>query len=169
MSSWEEWVNSYIINHIEASGECVYAICRRGAIVGLDGAMFGAIHFEFLTYEYEQENDDGEINKFVVDEWQNLKYCWDNQGTKLLPGGIRLNNEKFIVSKFDEDEKVMYLTGKDMGACVAQSETCFCIGVYYKCGGEPLQTSAGNSRNYSAGNANGAVENCRKKMVEEGL
>lgn len=165
--SWDDWVNGYIINHTEASGEQVYAICRRGALVGLDGGIWGQVNFEFLTYEFEQEDDNGNLNKFVVDEWKNLMYCWENQGGKLLPGGIRMNNEKFMVSKFDEDREVMYLTGNQMGACVAKAETCFCIGVYYKTA-EPLDTSAGNTRNYSAGNANGAVENCRDKCVENG-
>ena len=168
MSSWDEWVNGYIINHTEPSGEMVYAICRRGAIVGLEGAIWGQINFEFMTYEHEQEDDNGNIKKFVVNEWDNFDYCWQNQGSKLLPGGLRMNNEKFMVSKFDEDREVMYLTGKDMGACIAKAGTCFCIGVYYKTP-EPLQTSEGKTKNYSAGNANGAVENCRQKCLDAEL
>lgn len=166
--SWDDWVNSYIINHTEASGDTVIAICRRGAIVGLDGGIWGQVNFEFLTYEYEQEDDNGNIKKFVVNEWENFIQCWESKGAKLLPGGVRMNNEKFMVSNFNEDDEVMYLTGNQMGACVAKAGTCFCIGVYYKTA-EPMQTLQGKTRNYSAGNANGAVQNCRDKCVEAGV
>jgi len=166
--SWKDWVDGYIINHTEASGECVYAICRRGAIVGEDGAIWGEVNFEFLEYEMEQENDNGGMDKFVVNEWANLKHAWDNQGKSSLRGGIRMNNEKFLLASFDEDRNVMYLGGDKKGACVAKAETCFCIGVYYKIE-EPLQTSFEKTRQFSAGNANGAVENCRDKCVESGI
>ncbi len=168
-SEWDAWVNGYIINHYEKDDECVFAICRRGAIVGLDGLVWGQVNFQFETYQFDQLDDDGNVcNSFTVDEWTNFNTCWESQGKKMLPGGIRMNNEKFLLAKFDEDREVMYLTGQNMGACIAKAGSCFCIGVYYKTG-EPLQTSLGNTRNYSAGNANGAVENCRTKCVDQGL
>ncbi len=166
--SWDDFVINNIINYTETSGECVYSICRRGAIVSTEGAMFGACNFEFLTYQHEQEDNDGNPVSFIVNEWESFLKCWENEGRDLLQGGLRMNNEKFVVSKFDKDLETMYCTGTSMGACIAKSDTTFCIGVYYKTP-EPLETSLGNTRNYSAGNANGAVEKCRDKMREEGL
>ena len=166
--SWVDWVNGYIINHTETSGEQIYGICRRGVIAGYaDGAIWGETNFQFLEYDLEIENDDGNMIKGKVNEFQNLKGAWENQGKASGFGGIRLNNEKFVLSKFDEDAGTMYLTCKDVGgACVTKSEQCFVIGQYYKKG--DITTSTGGKRNYSNGNANAAVENCRDKLVEAG-
>ena len=167
--SWEDWVTGYIINHTETNtGEQIYAICRRGAIVGSDGSIWGQVNFNFETYEIEQEDNNGVMQKIVVDEWQNFITSWESDGRELLPGGVRLNGEKFFLSSIDKDRDVMYFKGTNSGLCIAKSDTCFCIGVYYNTG-EPLETSFGKTRNYSAGNANGAVENCRDKCREQGV
>ena len=166
--SWADWVNGYIINHTDSQGETTLAICRRGIIAALaDGTTWGETNFQFLEYDLELEDDNGGVVKGKVNEFNNLKTCWDNKGRKTNFGGIRFNNESFRVSKFDEDTNTMYLTGQDKGCCVAKSEQCWVIGVYYKAG--ELQTTSGKTRNYSAGNANAAVENCRDKLVEAGF
>lgn len=165
--SWVDWVNGYIINHTESSGEQVYAICRRGCIAAAaDGALWGETNFAFLEYDLEIEDDDGKMIKGKVNEFNNLKAAWENNGRCSAFGGVRMNNEKFVLSRFDEDTNTMYLKSGNGGACVTKSEQCFVIGVYYKEG--DLTTSTGAKRNFSAGNANAAVENCRDKLVEAG-
>ena len=170
--SWVDWVNGYIINHTESSGEQVFGICRRGVIAAAaDGAIWGETNFQFLEYEFEMEDDNEKKVKGTVNEFKNLNLAWEGEGKCTGFGGIRLNNEKFVLSKFDGDSNTMYLTSKDAGgqgggACVTKSEQCFVIGVYYK-GADPT-TSSGGKRNYSNGNANAAVENCRDKLVEAG-
>ena len=172
--SWVDWVNGYIINHTESSGEQVFGICRRGVIAAAaDGAIWGETNFAFQTYEMEMMNDNDEKIKGQVNEFANLLNAWEGKGKCTGYGGLRFNNEKFVLSKFDEDSNTMYLTSKDAGGeggsfCVTKSEQCFVIGVSYK--GEPAKptTSSGGNRNYSAGNSNAAVENCRDKLVEAG-
>jgi len=165
--SWVDWVNGYIINHTESSGEQVIAICRRGIIASAaDGAAWGEINFQFLAYDLEIEDDNGKMIKGQVNEFNNLLNAWQNEGQCKLFGNIRMNNEKFVLSKFDSDTNTMYLKSSNGGACVTKSEQCFVIGVYYKEG--DLVTSSGGKRNFSAGNANAAVENCRDKLVEAG-
>ena len=165
--SWVDWVNGYIINHTESSGEQVLSICRRGVIAAqADGAIWGEINFQFLEYDLEIEDDNGAVIKGKVNEFTNLTAAWNSEGKKTPFGGIRFNKEKFVLSKFDSEVNTMYLTGKEMGCCVTKSEQCFVIGVYFK--GE-LTTSLGNKKNYSTGNANAAVENCRDKLVEAGF
>ena len=166
--SWVDWVNGYIINHTESSGEQVYGINRRGCIAAAaDGAIWGETNFQFLEYDFELEDDNGKMVKGKVNEFQNLKTAWDNEGRSSGFGGIRMNNEKFVLSKFDSDANTMYLTCSGVGgACVTKSEQCFVIGVYYKQG--EITTSTGAKRNFSNGNCNAAVENCRDKLVVAG-
>jgi hypothetical protein len=166
--SWVDWVNGYIINHTESSGEVVYAICRRGVIACANtGAVWGEVNFNFHNYELSMEDDNDQIVKGQVDEFKSLLNAWSNKGKCTLFGGIRFNNEKFVLSRFDEDTETMYLTNPDGGCCVAKSEKCFVIGVYYKAG--DLVTSSGNTRVYANVNAINAVENCRNKLVDAGF
>merc|ERR1712222_129852 len=122
--SWVDWVNGYIINHTESSGEQIYGICRRGVIASAaDGAIWGETNFAFLEYDFELEDDNGKMIKGKVNEFNNLKQAWDNGGKSTGFGGIRMNNEKFVLSKFDEDANTMYLTCSGVGgACVTKSE-----------------------------------------------
>jgi hypothetical protein len=166
--SWVDWVTGYICNHTESSGECVYGICLRGAIVSAaDGTIWGQHGFALQEYELPLEDDNGKTITGVVNEFNNLKNAWENGGKTKNYGGLRFCQEKFTLARFDEDSETMYLSGKDSGACVAKSGQCFVIGIHYKTG-QMLATSLGKERNYSPGNANAAVENCRDKLVDAG-
>lgn len=167
--SWVDWVNGYIINHTnENTGEQTYGICRRGVIAAYEnGAIWGETNFAFMEYDMKIEDDNGKEISGKVNEFNNLKKAWENNGVCKEFGGIRMNNEKFVLSKFDADNNTMYLTCSGVGgACVTKSEQCFVIGVYYKAG--ELTTSTGAKKNFSNGNCNAAVENCRDKLVEAG-
>ena len=167
--SWDDWVNGYILNHVDATTqECTYGICSRGGIYSFeDGTKWSSINFELMEYDLTLEDDNGKPISGKVNEWVNLKDAWNNKGQTKNFGGVRLNNEKFVLSRYDEDLETMYLTGKNACACVAKSEKTFCIGVRYK-NKDGFNTSLGNVKYFSAGNVNGAVENCRKNLVENG-
>lgn len=166
--SWADWVTGYVIHHTEPSGEQVYYICRRGAITDHNGAAWGAVQFEFQNYDLTIKDEEDKDVKGAVNEWANFIDAWANKGRTKKFGGLRFNNERFTLSKFDEDEETMYLTGLKSGCCIAKSDKTFVFGVYYNVEGEKLTTSLGKERNYSAGNAIGAVMNCREKLREAG-
>ena len=166
--SWVDWVNGYIINHTESSGEVLYGVCRRGTIASFaDGAIWGETNFNFLEYEFEMEDDNGKMVKGKVNEFNSLKEAWDNEGRSKSFGGIRMNNEKFVLSKFDSDTETMYLKSPLGGACVAKSGQCFVIGIFYT--GTELVTQSGAKRTVANTLTNAAVENCRDKLVEAGF
>lgn len=166
MSGWDEYVTTYILNAEEPAGEWTYGVCRRGAIVDSEtGAIWGKWEFEFLDYNMEIEDDNGNLVKGRVNEWTNLIDAWNNEGRTKLFGGIRMNNEKFTLAKFDADREVMYLSGLGFGACIAKSNKVFSIGVFYKTN-DPLQTNTGKTKLANAGLANSAVEKCRDKLRE---
>jgi Profilin len=166
---WLAWINSYIINHIESNGDCVYGICRRGAIYEAEtGKKYGDINFDFLAYDLEIKDENDKVHTIKVNEYECFKTFWESDGKTIPYQGIRLNNEKFVLSNFDSDRQVAYMTGENKGACIAKSEKLFVIGIYYKTG-EPLPCSSGKTKQYSAGNANCAVENCREKLLELGM
>lgn len=86
--------------------------------------------FALNTYTLAIEREDGSTQNVEINEFQNLLDAFSNQGKTTRAGGVRINQEKYLVVNFDEDRAVMYLRKKDGGACVARSNTTFVIGTF---------------------------------------
>ena len=52
--------------------------------------------------------------------------------TKHSPAGIRIGNEKHMLTYIDKENKVIQLVKKDGGACIGKSASYLVVGVWNK-------------------------------------
>ena len=94
------------IDYITAGGmaETAYMISHEGAICGTNLPIQA-----FPSYEFDLEDDNGKVNKIVVDERVNLIDALNKQGVCPHAAGIRLYNQKYYLSHYDGDNNTYYL------------------------------------------------------------
>lgn len=59
----------------------------------------------------EVEDDNGKVVKVQVDETKTLLAALKNRGTSTDIQGVRINNIKYYISRYDGDEDVFYFRG----------------------------------------------------------
>lgn len=130
--SWQDYVDGYLVRSTnETSGKTASYVCEHAGMVGDDGTMWGSTSgFSLSTYSASVTHEDGTSTTAQINEFANLSNAYDREGRCSLPGGIRINREKYFVVSYDRDRGVMYLRKKNGGACVARSNRCFVIGTF---------------------------------------
>jgi profilin len=168
--SWQDYINGYLLNNTDPNtGKTATNVSQHAAIVGnTDGTLWaGTPNFSLQSYSFEVEKDDGTTTNVQFDEFKNLADAFANNGFTNLPGGIRINNEKYFSVNFDSERNVLYLKKSGGGAAVAKSNLGFVIATF---------SSSLKTRNYhgaeepqNPGLVNKAVEDLQKFLVENNL
>ena len=133
--SWQDYVNGYLVNWVDTNqdNKSYTNVCEHGALVGnSDGTVWAKTDkFNFGTIGVEVEKEDGTgTERIEVNEFENLRDAFENQGTTSKKGGLRINTEKYFMVSFDADRNVMYLKKNGGGACVAKSGLAYVIGTF---------------------------------------
>ena len=131
--SWDAYVNAYLTNIVDQNtGKTAYNVCdTSGIFSNANGVTWAATPgFGLLTYQATLENDDGTTKSAEVNEFNNLLNTFNSNGQCTLPGGVRLNNEKYFVVSFDGNAGLLYLKKAGGGACVARTGQAFVIGTF---------------------------------------
>jgi len=84
-----------------------------------------------------------------------LNLVFATKGQVSGKAGIRINNTKFIITTFDDDENAAYLKSDVGGACLVKTKQCILVGIY-NTKANPKQTS-GNCNNDVAKVAGGLL------------
>ena len=108
---------------------------QHAAIIGIDGSVWAqsaewpGLH----NYDYDLEQDDGSAPvKVQVNEFMSAMKATD--GNRMpTAAGIRLGNQKFMLTRHIEENKVAYLSRQGGGgACIAKTKNAIVIGIWDK-------------------------------------
>ena len=100
--SWNDYITSKLVNVVDSNNHKLENVLTNAMIVG---------------------NTDGVVWAATADAFCN------NGDTKKL-GGIRINKDKFYMTSFDNERKVMYLKKSGGGGCIALTGKAYIIGVF---------------------------------------
>lgn len=168
--SWADYVNAFLLNYTNSNTAVTYQnIAEAGAIISnSDGTIWAASNgFSMGKHSVDSEDNAGNPIKIEVDEFTNLKMAFDNNGETPKNGGIRINNEKYLIVSFDKDKGLLYLKKQGGGAAVAKSNLAFSIAIFSS--SKEVSISNGKKEPQNPGIVNLAVEALQDFLVSNSL
>ena len=146
--SWSDYVNFLRANNV----------CDAAAILNCtDGALVAGDNFMIYAYQFPLPTDDGLGTTPVSVNEANLIVEAFNRGSVSAPTGLRMNNIKFQIVRFDQDEQTLYLKKPGGGACAVKTGKTIVVGSYNS---EEMIT--GKNAPQNAGETNAVVEKLAK-------
>lgn len=169
--SWQDYVNAYLVSWVDVNNDnkTYINVCEHGALVGNgDGTVWAkTANFNFGIIKVDIDKEDGSGTESVtINEFENLKDAFDNQGTTKKKGGIRINTEKYFMVNFDSERSVMYLKKNGGGACIAKSGLAYVIGTFNT---GIKSTVNGKEINQNPGNCNLVCEKLQEFLTTNNL
>lgn len=92
-------------------------------------AVLSAENFEILsstqnfyleTYQIEQENEEGKLERIAVNEAEILNDVLSS-GRVISKAGVRINREKYSIMNYDSYFQILHLKKPDGGACAIKT------------------------------------------------
>jgi profilin len=130
--SWNDYITNKLINVVDSNNHKLLNVLSNAMIVGnTDGAVWATTQgFALKNEPVDVTLPDGTVKKETVNELVNIADAFCNNGDTKKLGGIRINKEKFYMTNFDNERKVMYLKKSGGGGCIALTGKAYIIGVF---------------------------------------
>jgi len=152
-NAWDSYLHYMLLKkqvspteYIDNANEHAFLSDRKGNVLSLSP------NFKFLTYDVELTGPDGKATMVHFIENQEFFNALSTNFEKAGPYGIRLNNEKYMLSKFDKDKATAYFSKKDGGATCALTTTMVVFASYN------TKIEGGDKVKQNMGQCNKAVE-----------
>ena len=149
---WDSYTHYMLLKKQISATEYIDNINEHAFLGDLKGSIVSmSPNFKFQEYDLELPDDNGKLQKIHFNE---LKAFYDAI-TKNFVGsayGIRLNNEKYALSKYDADKKIGYFSKKDGGASIALTNSMVIFASYN------TKLQGGDKIHQNVGQCNLAVE-----------
>lgn len=173
--SWNDYVTAYLTNYVDqTTGKAHTNSCEHGAIISVaDGTVWAStsgfsIHTSIEVHVDKEDGTGQETKK--INEFENLKNAFENEGSTNNVGGLRLNGEKFFLVSFNKDKQVAYLKKNGGGAAVSKSGQAFVIGTFSTAKKVTITFNGANSEvNQNPGLTNTGVEKLQEFLVANNL
>ena len=132
-SSWDKYLNGYLLNKQLPDKKWLQNIVEHAAIVSHAGVIYSSTKgFTLGTYEIEVETEKGGKKKEMIDEKAILAQIV-LKGTPIgLASGVRINNEKHMLVRYDPGKMLAYFAKRDGGACAMATKTTIIYASYDK-------------------------------------
>ena len=160
MATWQSYIDGMIVNEPMPDGSWLTNICQEAAIIQHDGSFLAQTPgFSLGTYEVTVMDKDEKPQTVTVNEKEILINLAFTGKATTKEAGIRINNTKFMLAKYDSDSKTAYLSKAQGGACVMATATTIIFASY----NTSLKMSNGLGQN--AGKCNLVVEKLAKMLL----
>ena len=160
MTTWQKYIDGYLLNKQLPGGKWLQKICEYAAILDQKGNVLAKTPgLEIKSYQHEITNEEGKPEKVLVEEGKALVEIVLTGSTK-SKAGIRINNKKYMLVKFEGGKKLAYFSKIGGGACVMATKTVIVFASY----NTELKMSDGNSQN--PGLCNEVVEKLGDMLVK---
>ena len=142
--SWDAYVARVMHKIDDQTNSYTMTNCASGCgIYGLDGTPWGGSEgFSLQNYPHTIQLDEETSKSVDVNEFTIIAALVEGKKSP-CEAGIRIGNEKYMLSKHFADTSVVYLSCMKGGACIAKPKTAIIVGLWDK----NKQQSDGKSQN----------------------
>eukprot|EP00826_Nyctotherus_ovalis_P065680 TRINITY_DN965_c0_g1_i10.p2 TRINITY_DN965_c0_g1~~TRINITY_DN965_c0_g1_i10.p2 ORF type:complete len:164 (-),score=67.41 TRINITY_DN965_c0_g1_i10:189-680(-) len=160
MSAWSKYIDGYLLSKQLGDGKWLQKVCEHAAILDQKGNVLAkSAGLDLKAYDYEFANDEGASEKTLVEEGKILAQV-ALTGESPCKAGIRVNNQKYMLVRYEPGKKLAYLSKVGGGACLMATKTVIVFGSY----NTSLQMTDGKSQN--PGQCNEVVEKLGDILVK---
>ena len=120
--SWKGYIDSLMETNL----------LDHAAIIGVnDGKVYASSEgFSMTVHQGSLINERGEKKEFLVDEYHIMLDIFSKKGLVNDPPGIWINNQRYHLLTFQEENNAAYLKCKNGGACVVKTGKTIVIGTF---------------------------------------
>ena len=139
-------------------------MCQHAAIYGLDGSCWASSSDwpGLNEYEHAQELDDGSTKNLKIVEFNCAMGVTKGQRNPTA-AGVRMGNQKFVMTQHDPETNAAYLTRTGGGgATVARTKNAIIIGIWDK------NAVMSDNKNQNSGDCSLNVEKVHKILNDFG-
>ena len=160
MATWQKYIDAYLLSKQLPGGKWLQKICEYAAILDQKGNVLAkSAGLEIKNYEYEITNEEGKPEKVLVEEGKALAEA-ALTGSTASKAGVRINNKKHMLVRYDASKKLAYFSKVGGGACVMATKTVVIFASY----NVELKMTDGTSQN--PGSCNEVVEKLGDTLVK---
>jgi profilin len=164
--SWNDYITQKLVNNADEHHKYENILSNAMIVGNQDGAVWAATpNFTLRNEPVDVTLNDGTMKKETVFELGNIADAFCNNGDSKKLGGIRINLEKFYMTSFDNEKKVMYLKKSGGGACIALTGKAYIIGVFET---SKKMKRDGAEQNQNPGYCNKVVEDLQAYFLSIG-
>ena len=131
MSGWAQYITGMMVNKQLPSGAWLQNIVKEAAITTHDGTIAASTPgFQLGQYNYEVQVDEMTKKPVLVNEKQIFTEAVLNGKSNVSEAGIRINNAKYMLAKYDPEKKLAYLSKAKGGACMMATKSMIIFASY---------------------------------------
>ena len=120
-NTWETYLSMHVKNKQNPDGTYLQNTTEHCFIADLQGNILASTPgFQLGKYLYDMKIDATNTKKVEVDE-KKILIELVNTGKPNEEVGVRLNNVKYMVSMYDKDKNLFYLSKQKGGACIMKT------------------------------------------------
>ena len=131
MSAWQKYIDGFLVNKQLPGGKWLQKASESAAIVSHAGAIMASTPgFALGTYVYDMHVDDKTVKKVPIDEKKILTQVALTGSAAGFEAGIRINNMKYMLVRYDPGKKLAYFSKIGGGACAMATKSTIVFASY---------------------------------------
>ena len=160
MSAWDKYINGYLLSKQLPDKKWLQKICEFAAILDHKGNILAkSPGLDIKNYNYDMPIDEKSTKKVLVEEGKTLANA-ALTGAVGCEAGVRVNNQKYMLVRYEAGKKLAYFSKVAGGACAMATKTVVIFASY----NTGLKMTDGNFQN--PGLCNEVVEKLGDMLIK---